>query len=276
MATHRIDVSKNSLPDLKSQLLYVSEAEYGEDWQSLPHIHPFCEIFYVIKGHGNFWIDEKTYPVKEDDVILVNANVNHTEMAVNNQPFSYIALGVSGIDFVTMYKEKFVIHNYADYKHEVLFYLKNILIEAKERSEHYQDIANKYLDILLINLMRRSSSLLVETSSETKINLECSFVKKHIDRNYGQEITLESLAEMTHTSKFYLAHAFKEYTGQSIIDYLIMRRTEEACNLMKTTNHSISNIASLVGYSSASYFSAAFNKRMGMSPLKYKQKLLKE
>lgn len=271
MANHRIDLTQNSLPTIDANLLYITEAQYDTDWHSTPHIHPFAELFCVTKGRGSFWIDETIHNVNEDDIIIINPNVNHTEMAINNETFHYIALGISGVNFHSLDDNDFTIQNYYDFKHEILYYLKAILIEANNKEAHYQEIANKLLEILIINMLRRSNSLGLEKVEDSHLSLQCAVVKQYIDRNFHEDITLETLSELTHTSVYYLSHAYKEYTGMAIIDYLIEKRILEACYLLKTTNYSISDIGGMVGYSSPSYFSTAFKKRLNMTPMKYRK-----
>lgn len=272
MISTKINFEQSDALPLEVNLMYVTEAESGTNWHSTPHIHPFAEIFYVTKGKGLFWIEEETYPVVENDIVFINSNVNHTEMLENNEEFKYIVLGVSGINFENFPQEDFLIHNYNQYKHEILYYLQTIVKEASQKEENYQQVVLKLLEILLINLSRRVQNLELSTVQIEKISLECAFVQKYIDKNYASKITLDSLAKMTHTSKYYLSHSFKEYSGQSIIDYLIDKRIEEASVLLKTTNHPISAIAQMVGYETTSYFSSAFKNRMKMSPLNYRTK----
>lgn len=175
-----------------------------------------------------------------------------------------------------MNAQSFSIQNVANYKHELLFFIKNILVEAKQKDESTSQLVHLYLDILLININRRYKGLVVKSLNNAKLNLECNFVKEYIDKNYQQNINLDHLASLTHTSKFYLSHEFKETMGISIIEYLLQRRIKEACSLLETTNYSISTISSLVGYASPAYFSSAFQKRMKKSPLEYKRQFRKD
>ena len=46
---------------------------------------------------------------------------------------------------------------------------------------------------------------------------------------------------------------------------------EAACTLLKDTDYSISSISSTVGFSSQSYFTQAFRKKYGMTPIRYRQ-----
>ena len=65
----------------KVKLLYVSTAKYGGDWHSTLHTHECTEIFYVVGGSGKFNIEGKLLPVTTDDMVIVNPNVEHTEVS---------------------------------------------------------------------------------------------------------------------------------------------------------------------------------------------------
>lgn len=82
---------------------------------------------------------------------------------------------------------------------------------------------------------------------------------------------MDTLTELTHMNKYYMAHSFARYTGQSPIQYLNQRRLQAACTLLEDTDHSISSIAESVGFSSQSYFTQAFRKKYGTTPIRYRQ-----
>ena len=101
---------------------------------------------------------------------------------------------------------------------------------------------------------------------------ECALAKRYIDSNYSQNITLDSLAEITHINKFYLAHSFTECVGQSPINYLTDRRLEACKELLVSSNLSVAQVATSVGFSSQSYFSQIFRKKTGMTPRQYRSR----
>ena len=72
-------------------------------------------------------------------------------------------------------------------------------------------------------------------------------------------------------NKYYMAHSFAKYTGFSPIQYLNRRRLEAACQLLRDTDLSVSDIAGSTGFSSQSYFTQAFRKFYGITPVKYRQ-----
>ena len=47
---------------------------------------------------GSSVLQTKIYPVSANDLIIVNANVPHTEISLGDSPLAYIALGVEGLE----------------------------------------------------------------------------------------------------------------------------------------------------------------------------------
>ena len=74
MGITRYQLNAADTQSVSAKLLYVTYSKYENDWPSLPHTHYFTELFYVKKGHGKFLVDDRLFPIKEDDFVIVNAN----------------------------------------------------------------------------------------------------------------------------------------------------------------------------------------------------------
>ena len=90
--------SANSRPE-DFNLRYISISKYEDDWHSLPHTHQFSELFYVLRGEGIFYIEDKKVSMKTDDLMIINPYVEHTEKTLPNNPMEYIVFGVEGLAF---------------------------------------------------------------------------------------------------------------------------------------------------------------------------------
>ena len=230
-------------------------------------------MFYVTKGHGLLSLDNKNYPVKEDDLVIVNPLVSHTERGIENVNFEYIVMGIEGVTYFSKEEDEeqgCSIANYYEYKHEVLFYLKTILFEVKTKDTEYQSLCQNLLEVLLINLMRRAN-INLKSSPINKANKDCILIEKYIDAHFKEDITLDTLSELTFLNKYHIVHAFKQYKGISPINYMIQKRLEDAKLLLSTTNLQISEIAYIVGFTSQSYFAQAFKKATHTSPMQYRK-----
>ena len=277
---HRIDNEKPSAFG-QARLLYVSTSKYEGDWQSILHSHPFSELFYVINGQGAFLAEGSEFPVKQNDMVIINPHVQHTEKSLPGAPLNYIVLGIEGLSFSfgrlataragvssqptpdTVYK-----HNMS--KTNVYSYLNIMLEEITEQQEDYEAVCQNLLEVLLICILR-SGCLSVVPDNSRLLNRECTQIKNYLDANYSETITLDSLAALTHMNKYYLAHTFTKYVGLSPINYLLQKRIQEGKSLLESTSYSIAQISDLLGFSSQSYFSQAFRKATGMTPMQYRK-----
>lgn len=268
---NRYEIKPQDFQKLNSKLLYISMSKYQGDWNSIPHTHHFAELFYVASGKGNFCLQNDIYPISTNDLIIVPPNTEHTEQSYNSNPLEYIVLGIEGITFVdTEMSGSRIIYNYSE-RTELLNLLNMILKEVQNKQPGYHLVCQNLLDVLLVQIIRRQN-LVPAPISSTKMTKECGLIKQYLDSNYADNINLDTLAEMTHMNKYYLVHAFTKYAGLSPISYLNAKRLETSRELLTSTDFSILQIATSVGFSSQSYFSQVFRKEMNMTPNEFRKK----
>ena len=257
---------------LNTQLLYITHSCYDKKWQSVMHAHPFTEVFFVVNGTGKFQVEDKTFFVGKDDLIIINPNIMHTEFNHGKEALEYIILGLDGLLFLHsgQAQSDYRIYNLPDHRTEILFYLKSILQELQQKKEHYTEVCQDLLEILLLLLMRDTKSTL-DCASIDKASRECRFIEQYLDEHFTENITLEMLSGLTYMNKYYMVHAFKKYKGISPINYLISRRLSEARHLLETTDYPIAKIAQAAGFSSQSYFSQVFRKELNITPAQYRK-----
>jgi AraC family transcriptional regulator len=98
----------------------------------------------------------------------------------------------------------------------------------------------------------------------TSARLRC--INELIDSTIGQEVTIRDMAATLGLSEGFFTRAFKAAVGKSPHSYLIDRRIARARVLLRTCPHDLSDIALAVGFSSHAHMSAAFRKRLGVTP----------
>ena len=256
-----------------AKLLYVSSAKYGGDWHSTPHAHNCTELFYVTGGEGQFYIEGNVYPVSSNDLVIVNPHVEHTEISLNATPLEYIVLGVDGLQLSVSdeREDRYCIVNFRNIRDRISFYLQNMLREIEQKAPGYETICQDLMEVLVIHLTRQTDfSTTMEPIRKSSSRL-CATVRRYIDEHFKENINLDMLAQLTHSSKYYMVHAFSEEYGISPINYMISRRIEESRYLLQETDMSMSQIARILGFSSASYFSQSFRRAEGISPIAYRK-----
>ena len=209
--------------------------------------------------------------MKANQLVVVNPNVIHTEVSYEAHPLEYIVLGIEGLE-LSVSGEQENRYQILDYRGngDVLTCLRNILVETQSAQSGYETICQAYMEILILRLMRSASFSI--SPPPPPASHQCAAIRHYIDTHYKEALSLDDLARETHINKFYLAHTMKEEYGMSPINYLISRRIEESRYLLQETNMSMSQIARVLGFSSASYFSQSFRRAEGISPIEYRKK----
>ena len=95
---------------------------------------------------------------------------------------------------------------------------------------------------------------------------------EYIEQNYRGKLSLKDAANALYISPNYLSELFKKTTGQNFSDYLNDVRMERSRIYLADVGRKIGDISELVGFSDARYFSSAFRKKYGMTPLDYRNK----
>ncbi|MFQ9799878.1 MAG: helix-turn-helix domain-containing protein [Clostridia bacterium] len=96
-------------------------------------------------------------------------------------------------------------------------------------------------------------------------------VQKYIDQNFAQDIKIKELAEKFYINFYYLSHTFKELTGYSPKQYLLLNRLTYSKELLAQTSLSVGEIAMRCGFSDANSFIRTFRRHYGTTPSQYRR-----
>ena len=249
-----------------TRLAYVSQAQYSPEWNSSLHTHGCAELFFITGGHGRFRTRQETFPVAIHDAVIVNANVPHTEASQLDSPLEYTVLGVEGLETLTDISGCALLHLSAE-QEAVSACLRMMVQELRSRQSGCDAICQSLLDVILLRLRRRDDFALSDAPAGRRSSRSCDLARRYIDNHFKENLTLDQLAEMLHINKYHLSHTFREEFHTSPISYLISRRIEESRFLLRETDHPLSLIAQMLGFSSLSYFSQCFRRVEGVSPI---------
>ncbi len=102
-------------------------------------------------------------------------------------------------------------------------------------------------------------------------NQHIEIVKQIINRDFTQEVTLQSISDELNLSPNYISRLFKQSTGESFVDYVTSLRIERAKTLLQEQNLKVNEICLMVGYNNSYYFIKVFRERTGMTPGEYRK-----
>lgn len=95
--------------------------------------------------------------------------------------------------------------------------------------------------------------------------------RDHIDRHFAEPLDLESIASVAGISKFHFQRLFTATYGLSPGAHLSRRRVARAQDLLRTTNLTVTEVCTAVGFSSLGSFSSRFRAVVGESPSAYQR-----
>ena len=129
------------------RLIYVSQDRYSGDWNSSLHTHGCAELFFITDGHGRFRTQYEEFPVAIHDLVVVNANVLHTELSQMDSPLEYIVLGVEGLEAVSAADGCTMLHLHSGWR-ELLNCLDLMLKEAREGRPGWEELCGHLLGVV--------------------------------------------------------------------------------------------------------------------------------
>lgn len=111
------------------------------------------------------------------------------------------------------------------------------------------------------------------TKSKGESNYEDSIqtVKEYIAENLNENLTVGALAEIVNMSSSHFSRVFKQQTGFSPYDYILISRLNRAKYLLQVTDMTVSAIAYEIGFNSESNFICFFTENEGISPGKFRK-----
>ena len=260
----------NPLAQSDARLLNITWAQYSSEWNSTMHAHRHAEMFFIMSGSGTFQLQRHSFPVSGRSLVIINPGVMHCEQSNQGSPLEYIVLGVENLEMAAN-EQGYVLTTFNRDWDTVSVSLRLMLQEARSGQDGYSQVCQRMLEIILLRILRRRGLSLASEAVGMDDNRECGMVRRYIDEHFKESITLDQLAELAHINKYYLVHAFRKAYGTSPINYLISRRIQESRFLLTNSNHSLSQIARILGFSSLSYFSQSFHRTEGVSPMEYRK-----
>ena len=147
------------------------------------------------------------------------------------------------------------------------FSLSDAYIQRVELLTSHSRILNLQYNMLLefteqVEKLRRGEHA-------TKLSIDvANYVRHHL----SEPISVEKMAGEFFLSRPYLSSRFRQETGQTLTDFILKEKTEEAKRLLRYSDRPLSAVSAYLGFSSHGHFSRVFKKYAGMTPGEYREK----
>lgn len=275
----------------KSNFCKIFELTASQQSGHLLHSHDYTQIWLVTKGCCEHWVEGKKHEMVQGEAFLLPPKVEHKTILTDE---SSILCCEFSMDYFLCRKE---LHDTAlDFSFMLLFQAKLSNVQPKfsfssdgqQRMERLmrsmlteytaqQVFFEDYLRVMILELLlvfaREYSLAPTHKESSLVYNKYRSMVEvaiRYIDEHCDEPITLEDVCRISMVSKTYFCYLFKLITKQTFVEYLMSVRVRKAMDFIEHTQHSITYIGQMVGFSDSAHFSRTFKKIAGVSARTYR------
>lgn len=240
------------------------------------HWHNSLELLMVLDGIIDITIDNVTYTLKSEDIILVNSNCIHE---IRSESAVMITLQID-LSKLTQFDDNLV---------EVLFDCNTSTTQNKElfqgiqfciatiikenmhtsNSSKYRDCALCYY--LISELLTNFQVTPTETvKKQHKYMTRLTRILNYIELHYAENFSLSELADVEGLSAPYLSNFFNTYMGINFSQYYTNVKLEHAISDLLSTQDTIETISLRNGFTESHSLVRCFKKKYGVSPSVYR------
>ena len=246
------------------------------------HHHPELELGYICRGEGDYRLEQERYTAEAGCMFLIRANEQHcvptiytpTLDSFNIYITSYYLWNVCS-EYICPQRLKLLVgkkgsvpHKYSDMSR-----IFNRMIELAP----YEDKRFELKRLMLELICGVSDSFDAETAQadtdERGVILHMDEIQNaiaYINENLTEPLTLDQIARQANLSRSHLSTLFRQATGVTPYEYLILQRIEKSVELLRDSKLTILGIAQECGFRNLANFNKTFKKVTGMTPSDYR------
>ncbi|MCD8036770.1 MAG: AraC family transcriptional regulator [Clostridiales bacterium] len=257
-------------------------------WIDDLHWHTDLQLTLVTKGSAVIQVNSDKYDFNAGEAVFINSSTMHSvadlsedgEYVSFNFPYKVLSF------FQGSLMEQNYVLPYTAYGRmpmveirptgewqckalEILKELEKIFSDTPKGKEYYVAIKLAELWYYIVDNYDKDSE--VQPSKTLHSQLRLQEMLKFIYLNYDQDISLNNITYYASVSKAEGSRIFRELLHTSPYSFLKEYRINKSIELLYS-DMPIAEVASKVGFSSQSNFTAAFKQTMGCTPKQFRQK----
>jgi len=243
------------------------------------HFHNNHQMIFVISGRILIEFNQsRVYEAGPDSLVFIS-NLEEHSTKILEEPYERynLMLVPSGLDRVI--KDSLLLSVFRNRPATFcnVFDVSSISKKVNDIfSSLYSEAANNNIDDFSVAMM---GCLLYELIVNVYRNNQADFpsfskdippqiykIRKYIDNNFSQPISLNELAKDNYISTSYMSHCFKRLTGYSPMQYMQLNRLSYSRSMLSNVDLTVSEIAYRSGFSDVNNFIRAFKSYYGTTP----------
>jgi len=241
------------------------------------HSHPSYLFILAFDGHTRLSLDGKIISSRPRKILALSPGIRHHELD-SDLPPRYVAIFIDRIFFkqqLSHYPVEQDIRfrgDHCDAPPGLLPPMKRFMVEADAGLPGAATVLHG-LSIEICHLLIRSVFRIARVGRGIAGRPEIDRVVEYLHHDPGCRITVKEMAERACMSLSHFSRTFKKELGVPPMTYLLRMRLHQAKKLLAAGDKSITEIALVCGFSSASHFSACFRREFKISPAQFRNDL---
>ena len=238
-------------------------------WDNRVRKNSYVLLQYTISGKGSFQTPDHTYPQQAGDLFLVQVpGDSQYSLPDDSECWDVLYLEFSSECLPLLYH----IHQSCG----PAFHLETSSTLPEQMKQLYADAISNQLASVFDNSKAAYAFLLdladYALEHPALSSPRVTLAKNYLDSNYyNTDLNLDEVADAIGLSKYHLCREFNHLYGISPGKYLANLRLQKSCALLlQNRQHTIAEIASMVGFSNDNYFCKVFRKALGTTPTQYR------
>jgi AraC-like DNA-binding protein len=236
--------------------------EKSKIWNLKEHSHPYLELIYFLDGKASVSSGGDTLEVALYDLLVYPPGVIHKELLDFTSRQEIVCLWLelgrkSSLPFS---------FKVSDDGGELGWLCQNAHSTHVRRGPHYLELEDHLLRSLILCIEQKLS--LADQSRNAALDRCRAFIDEHC----AEEIDMEDLAQVACVTSSYLSRLFRKHLGTTPMRYRNVARIEKAKHLLLIQSASVEEIADLLGFEDAKYFSQLFKSITHLTPSQFRKK----
>ena len=240
------------------------------------HTHEHWEILVVLSGSIRHIINGHEQILNRGDTFLIRPQDRHSLHLVENptEPHQHLNFVIDkklAERIIGIYDNYEDILNIKDYIHfmlndsDVIELYERALLAQNLSKKEYEEYSKLIISYLLLKYFEQKK--LFNSEYPTWLNSFIVYISS--PSSFGK--TVQELAKNTSYSYSRLARIFKNYTGETIVDFINEKKMVYAKRLLRSTDLTTLQISNTIGYTSLSSFNHLFKDTFGVTPSAYRR-----
>lgn len=260
--------------EAKNFFIHLRDCPFSES-----HCHDFWEFTIIAKGKMLHKIGNCERVVEQDTLLVLRPDDNHSQARYEDEPIEYINFGVRDDVLKTTLSvlsdnlyDFLLLEPYIEYplsKTSVIYF--NNMFNKFHTTIQDKQTDDLILPAIFVSIIRELLQCVNPSKQKAHYSPTINEFIEAMRKPENLVLSIDEIIKNINYSHCHLLRLFKQETGTTPSKYFLKNKLNYARVLLETSTLSITNIASLVGFSSVGHFTKVFKEEFAVPPATYRK-----